>query len=88
MKNGKEAGKYLVSIETLKAEDEAIVKHAPKLYTKCITEQRIPKTWKEENAVICFKKGNGKGIKNYRPICLLSSVQNVHKNLHPLRGTP
>ena len=26
--------------------------------TKCITERRIPKTWKEANMVIFFKKGN------------------------------
>ena len=46
MKNGKEAGKYQVNIETLKAGDETIAKQPAKLYTKCITERRIPKTWK------------------------------------------
>ena len=34
----------------------------------------IPKTWKEANMVIFFKKGNRKDIKNYRPICLLSNM--------------
>ena len=43
MKNGKEAGKDQVNIETLKAGDETIAKQLAKLYTKCITEQRIPK---------------------------------------------
>ena len=38
MKNGKEAGKYQVNIETLKAGDETIAKQLSKLYTKCITE--------------------------------------------------
>ena len=42
MKNGKEAGKYQVTIETLKAGDETIAKQLAKLYTKCITERRIP----------------------------------------------
>ena len=73
--NGKEAGKYQVNIETLKAGDETIAKQLAKLYTKCITERRIPK--KEANMVIFFKKGNRKDIKNYRPICLLS---NIHTN--------
>ena len=68
MKNGKEAGKDQVNIETLKA------KQLAKLYTKCITERRIAKTWKEANMVIFFKKGNRKDIKNYRPICLLSNM--------------
>ena len=74
MKNGKEAGKDQVNIETLKAGDETITKQLAKLYTKCITERRIPKTWKEANMVIFFKKGNRKDIKNYRPICLLSNM--------------
>ena len=74
MKNGKEAGNDQVNIETLKAGDETIAKQLAKLYTKCITERRIPKTWKEANMVIFFKKGNRKDIKNYRPICLLSNM--------------
>ena len=74
MKNGKEAGKYQVNNETLKAGNETIAKQLAKLYTKCITERLIPKTWKEANMVICFKKGNRKDIKNYRPICLLSNM--------------
>ena len=74
MKNGREAGKDQVNIETLKAGDETIEKQLAKLYTKCITERRIPKTWKEANMVIFFKKGNIKYIKNYRPICLLSNM--------------
>ena len=44
LKNGKEAGKYQVNIETLKAGDETIAKQPAKMYTKCITEQGIPKT--------------------------------------------
>ena len=80
MKNGKEAGKDQVNIETLKAGDETIAKQLAKLYTKCITERRIPKTWKEANIVIFFKKGNGKHIKNYRPICLLSNMYKLFTN--------
>ena len=71
VKNGKEAGTDQVNIETLKAGDETIAKQLAKLY---IAERRIPKTWKEANMVIFFKKGNRKYIKNYRPICLLSSM--------------
>ena len=58
MKNGKEAGKYQVNIETLKIGDETIAKQLAKLYTKCIRERCIPKTWKEANMVIFFKKWN------------------------------
>ena len=74
MKNWKEAGKDQVNTETLKAEDETIAKQLAMLYTMCITERSIPKTWKEPNMVIFFKKGNRKDIKNYRPICLISNM--------------
>ena len=81
MKNGKEAGKYKVNIETLKAGDETIAKQLAKMYTKCITERRIPKTLKETNMVIFFKKENRKYINNYRPICLLSNVYKLFTKL-------
>ena len=74
MKNGKEAGKDQVNIETLKAGDETSAKQLAKLYTKCIAERRIPKTWKEANMVIFSKKGDRKDINNYRPIGLLSNM--------------
>ena len=64
--NGKEIGKDQVKIETLNAGDETIAKQLAKLYTKCITERRIPQTWKEANMVILFKKGNRKDIKTTR----------------------
>ena len=37
-KNGKEAGKDQVNIETLKAGDETLANQLAKLYTKCITK--------------------------------------------------
>ena len=81
MKNGKEAGKDQVNIETLKAGDETIAKQLAKMYTKCITERRIPKTWKEANMVIFFKKGNRKDITKVQTNLLdIKYVQTVHKN--------
>ena len=51
-----------------------IAKQIAKLYTKFTTERRIPKTCKEANMVIFFKKRNRK---NYRPICLLSNMYKI-----------
>ena len=82
IKNGKEAGKDQVDIETLKAGDKTIAKQLAKLYTKCITERHIPKTWKEANMVIFFEKGNRKDIKNYRPICLLSNMYKLFTQMY------
>ena len=39
IKNGKDAGKDKVNIETMKGGDETIAKQLAKLYTKCITER-------------------------------------------------
>ena len=64
IKNWKEAGKDQVNLETLKAGDETIAKQLTKLYTKCITERRITKTWMEANMVMFFKKGNRYHCKN------------------------
>ena len=74
MKNGKATGNDQVNIETLKAGEDTIAKALAKLFTKCISERRIPTTWKNAKMVIIFKKGNQKDIKNYRPICLLSNI--------------
>ena len=81
MKNGKEAGKDQVNIQTLQEGYETIAKQLAKLYTKCITERRIPKTWKETNMVIFFKKGNRKDINNYRRICLPSNMYKLFTNI-------
>ena len=54
--------------------DETFAKQLAKLYTKCIRERRIPKTWKQANMVIFVKKGIRKDIENYIPICLLSNM--------------
>ena len=52
MKNGKEAGKDQVNIETLKAGDETIAKQLAKLYTKCITrlEKKLDENQPREQA--------------------------------------
>ena len=45
MKNVKETGKDQVNIEILKPRDGTIAKELATLYTKCITERHIPKTF-------------------------------------------
>ena len=80
MKNGKEAGKDQVNIETLKA-GETIAKQLAKLYTKCITERRIPKTWKEANMVIFFQERKQKIHQELQTdLIAIKYVQTVNKN--------
>ena len=70
--NGTTTGNGHINIDTLKAGEDTIPKTLAKLYTKCISERRIPTTWKNANMMVIFKKGNKKDLNNYRPICQLS----------------
>ena len=78
MKNGTATGNdhNIINIDTLKAED-TILKTIAKLYTKCLSERRIPTAWKNAKMMIIFKKGNKKDPTNYRSICLLSNIYKV-----------
>ena len=60
MKNGKEAGKHQVNIETLKAGDETIATQLAKLDTKCITERRILKHGRKQIWRYFSRKGTEK----------------------------
>ena len=61
--------------------DETIAKQLAKLYTKCITERRIPKTWKEANMVIFFQEREQKRHQELQTNLLaIKYVQTVHKN--------
>ena len=81
MTTWKEAGKDQVNIESLKAVDEAIAKQLANLYTQCITERRIPKTWKEANMVIFFQEREQKRHKELQTNLLaIKYVQTVHKS--------
>ena len=71
IKNGKEAGKDEVNIETLKAGDETIAKQLAKLYTKCITERRVPKTWTTSVAFVDYEKA----FDSVQTQAILSSLQ-------------
>ena len=48
-----------------------------KLYTKCLSERRIPTAWKNAKMMIRFKNGNKKDLKNYRPIRILRNIYEV-----------
>ena len=74
MKNGKEAGKYQVNIETLKAGDETIAKQPAKLYTKCITER-----WKEANYGDIFQERDKKGHQELQAHLLFYLLSNMYK---------
>ena len=77
MKNSTATGNDHINIDTLKAGEDTISKTLAKLYTKCLSERRIPTAWKNAKITTIFKKGNKKDLKNYRPIYLLSNIYKV-----------
>ena len=77
MKNGTTTGSDHINIDTLKAGEDTISKTFAKLYTKCLSEKRIPTAWKNAKMAIIFKNRNKKDLKNNRPIHLLSNIYYV-----------
>ena len=77
------SGNQQVNIETLKAGEETIAKQLAKLYTKCITERRIPKTWKEANNYYgdIFQEREQKRHQELQTtLFAIKYVQTVHNN--------
>ena len=85
MKNVTATGNDNINIETLKAGEDAISKTLAKLYTKCLSERRIPTTRKNAKMMIIFKKGNKKDLNNYKLICILSNIYKVLQKVLPKR---
>ena len=77
MPNGKASGSDGKPVETLKAGGASLDQKLASLYTKCVKENKIPKSWKSSKMVLIHKKGDNKDLKNYRPISLLSNIYKV-----------
>ncbi|KAK6734267.1 hypothetical protein RB195_017818 [Necator americanus] len=45
-----------------------------RLFTRYLSECKVPKQWKTSKTVLLYKKGDPHDIGNYRPICLLSVI--------------
>ena len=74
---GQQQATTIINIEVLKAREDIISKTLAKLYTKCLSERRIPTAWMNAKMTIIFRKGNKKDLRNYRPLCLLSNIYKV-----------
>ncbi|KAK6730827.1 hypothetical protein RB195_007348 [Necator americanus] len=45
-----------------------------RLFTRYLSECKVPKQWKTSKTMLLYKKGDPHDIGNYRPICLLSVI--------------
>ncbi|KAK6728723.1 hypothetical protein RB195_006020 [Necator americanus] len=60
--------------EHLKNLPSVLINTLARLFTRYLSECKVPKQWKNSKTVLLYKKGDPHDIGNYRPICLLSVI--------------
>ncbi|KAK6761970.1 hypothetical protein RB195_022897 [Necator americanus] len=60
--------------EHLKSLPPVLINTLARLFTRYLSECKVPKQWKTSKTVLLYKKGGSKDIDNYSPICLLSVI--------------
>ncbi|XGW24906.1 hypothetical protein V3C99_006392, partial [Haemonchus contortus] len=74
MKNCTAPGPDRIKPEHLKSIPPVIIKTLARLFTRYLSECKVPTSWKTSKTVLLYKKGDPDDIGNYRPICLLSVI--------------
>ena len=74
VKNRTAPGPDRIRPEHLKNLPPVLVKTLARLFTRYLSECKVPTSWKTSKTVLLYKKGDLYDIGNYRPICLLSVV--------------
>ncbi|KAK6737296.1 hypothetical protein RB195_019782 [Necator americanus] len=60
--------------EYLKSLPPVLINTLARLFTRNLSECKVPKQWKTSKTVLLYKKGDPHDIGNYRPICLVSVI--------------
>ncbi|KAK6745002.1 hypothetical protein RB195_011611 [Necator americanus] len=63
-----------IRAEQLKNLPPLFINTLVRLFTRYLSECKVPKQWKTSNTVLLYKKGDPHDIGNYRPICLVSVI--------------
>ncbi|KAK6758218.1 hypothetical protein RB195_015814 [Necator americanus] len=58
----------------LKSLSPVLINTLARLFTRYLSECKVPKQWKTSKTVLLYKKGDPHDLGNYRPICLLSVI--------------
>ncbi|KAK6762227.1 hypothetical protein RB195_023081 [Necator americanus] len=74
VKNRTAPGPDRIRPEHLKNLLPVLINTLAKLFTRYLSECKVPKQWKTSKTVLLYKKGDPHDIGNYRPICLLSVI--------------
>ncbi|KAE9413465.1 hypothetical protein Angca_002776 [Angiostrongylus cantonensis] len=56
-----------------------------RLFTRYLSECKVPTQWKTSKTVLLFKKGDLHDVGNYSPICLVSVVYTLFTRIIPNR---
>uniref|UniRef100_W6NH91 RNA-directed DNA polymerase (Reverse transcriptase) domain containing protein n=1 Tax=Haemonchus contortus TaxID=6289 RepID=W6NH91_HAECO len=74
MKNCTAPGPDRIKPEHLKSLPPIIVRTLARLFTRYLSECKVPTSWKTSKTVLLYKKGDPDDTGSYRPICLLSVI--------------
>uniref|UniRef100_A0A7I4XYF7 Reverse transcriptase domain-containing protein n=1 Tax=Haemonchus contortus TaxID=6289 RepID=A0A7I4XYF7_HAECO len=74
MKNCTAPGPDRIKLEHLKSIPPVTIKTLARLFTRYLSECKVPTSWKTSKTVLLYKKGDPDDIGNYRPNCLLSVI--------------
>lgn len=74
VKNRTAPGPDRIRPEHLKNLPPALINTLARLFTRYLSECKVPSAWKTSKTVLLYKKGDPHDIGNYRPICLLSVI--------------
>ncbi|KAK6736234.1 hypothetical protein RB195_019110 [Necator americanus] len=74
VRNRTAAGPDRIRPEHLKNLPPVLINTPARLFTRYLSECKVPKQWKTSKTVLLYKKGDPHDIGNYRPICLLSVI--------------
>ncbi|MFH4984559.1 hypothetical protein AB6A40_011268, partial [Gnathostoma spinigerum] len=74
MPTGKIPGKDDKSAEVLHAGGYTLWRALAKRLNAYMAQCKIPSDWKSSKTILLYKKGDREDFKNYRPICLLSTI--------------
>uniref|UniRef100_A0A7I4Y261 Reverse transcriptase domain-containing protein n=1 Tax=Haemonchus contortus TaxID=6289 RepID=A0A7I4Y261_HAECO len=70
-------GSDRIKPEHLKSIPPVIIRTLARLFTRYLSNCKVPTTWKTSKTVLLYKKGYPDDIGNYRPICLLSVIYKI-----------
>ncbi|EYC30557.1 hypothetical protein Y032_0005g2718 [Ancylostoma ceylanicum] len=89
VKNRTAPGPDRIRPEHLKDLPPALLKSLARLFSRYLSECKVPSQWKTSRTVLLYKKGDLQNICNYRPICLLSAGCKLFKQviLYRIEGT-